>query len=772
MFQLSALAELPTMKRAISILLLLLVVSCRQSPQQYVAKGNTYYDAGQYGDAIINYKKAIQRNPKFGEGYYRLGLAELKTGKGRDAYAALNTASTLLPDRADIKITLADLLLLGYLGDKNRPAALYTQLTRLSDDLIARDPNSYDGFRIKGAIAWTDGRLKEAEEFFQKANVRKPLQPGLILMWVQVLFRDGQSADGERLALELIQAHKEAGPIYDVLYTHYKSQNRLGDAENILRAKVANNLSNISYALELAMFYAATAKRDQITATLQRVLDDPKTFPEARLKVGDFFGALHDWPEALRQYQEGANTNPKERITYLKHIANSWLAQGKADQAAGVVAEILKERPNDDDAKAVNASLLLKTGQPGNVQAAVKDLQDLVKKQPDNALMQFTLGRALLAKGDQDEAFAQFRESLKKRPGYLPSILVLSELSLSKKDYSQALQYADSALAVNPRLTEVRLVRTATLLATQKYSQARAELTALTADVPQNIEVQFQLASLDLVEKKYPQAEARFQQLYEKDRFRALAGLVETYRLQGQLDKALSRLKVELGKAPNTPAIRFLLADTALRASKYDLALQQYQQLQIMLPRSAQVQIRLGTVYQLKGDLSKAIASFEQAQELAPRDPLVAGDLADALRMAGRTEEAMLSYRRLLALDSDNATAMNNLAYALLDTGGAPDEVQKLVERALQKAPRNPNFADTLGMLYLKKNLDDSALQVFIGLTKRFPDNPVFRYHYALTLTHKGQKAKAKTELEVALRKSPPDELRKSIQSSLAKIQQ
>jgi predicted Zn-dependent protease len=131
----------------------------------------------------------------------------------------------------------------------------------------------------------------------------------------------------------------------------------------------------------------------------------------------------------------------------------------------------------------------------------------------------------------------------------------------------------------------------------------------------------------------------------------------------------------------------------------------------------------------------------------------------------------MVAYRRLLTLDPDSTNAMNNLAYTLLDTGGAPDEAQKLVERALEKSPKNPNYADTLGMVYLKKNLDDSALQVFSGLTQRFPDNPVFRYHYALTLTQKGQKAKAKTELEAALSKRPPEELRKSIQSSLAKIQ-
>src|ERR1700686_1764406 len=99
-----------------------IVVSCRQSPQQYVDKGNTFYDAGKYDDAIINYKKAIQRDPKFGEGYYRLGLAELKTDQVRDAFAALSNASTFLPDRTDVKVTFGDFLLLGYFNNKNRPA--------------------------------------------------------------------------------------------------------------------------------------------------------------------------------------------------------------------------------------------------------------------------------------------------------------------------------------------------------------------------------------------------------------------------------------------------------------------------------------------------------------------------------------------------------------------------------------------------------------------------------------------------------------------------
>ena len=292
------------------------------------------------------------------------------------------------------------------------------------------------------------------------------------------------------------------------------------------------------------------------------------------------------------------------------------------------------------------------------------------------------------------------------------------------------------------------------------------------ANLPQNAEVQFQLAALDLAEKKLPQAETRLLQLYDKQKFRALAGLVEVYRAEGHLEKAFSRLNVELGKSPDTIPIHGLMADTLVRAGKYDEALEQYKQMRILGVKSAQLDFQVGTIYQLKGNYDKALESFKTAGDQAPSDPVVAAALANAFRLTNRNTEALVAYRRVLVLDPENANAMNNLAYTLLDTGGSPDEAQKLAEHALQKTPKSPNYADTLGMVYLKKNLDDSALQVFSGLTQRFPDNPVFLYHYALSLRQKGQKAKAKTELEVALRKSPPEDLRKSIQSSLASIQQ
>jgi Flp pilus assembly protein TadD len=229
-------------------------------------------------------------------------------------------------------------------------------------------------------------------------------------------------------------------------------------------------------------------------------------------------------------------------------------------------------------------------------------------------------------------------------------------------------------------------------------------------------------------------------------------------------------LNSELKKFPDSGTVRALLADSALYSRNYDLALEHYQYLLAKGVRSEQLQMRLGVVYELKGNYPQAVASFEMAKSLAPRDAAANIALADALRLAGRDQEAIASYRSALALSPENPKAMNSLAFLLVNGDGKVEEAETLVQRALQKAPQESDYRDTLGLVYLKKNLKDSAVTVFQNLVKKHPDNPLYRYHYGLALFQTGQNARAKAELETALPKKPPENVRKGIETTLAKI--
>jgi predicted Zn-dependent protease len=84
--------------------------------------------------------------------------------------------------------------------------------------------------------------------------------------------------------------------------------------------------------------------------------------------------------------------------------------------------------------------------------------------------------------------------------------------------------------------------------------------------------------------------------------------------------------------------------------------------------------------------------------------------------------------------------------------------------------PGQPNFSDTIGCIYLKKGLSDSALQVFGNLVQKYPKYVTFRYHLGLALVAKGEKGRAKKELDVALSSHPSRQDETAIKQLLNKI--
>src|SRR5579862_430802 len=79
----------------------LLAASCSRDPQvqaqRYVENGNKFFDKGKYKEASIMYRRALQKDLKFGEAYYRLALADIKLAAYGDAVRALRRAVELEP---------------------------------------------------------------------------------------------------------------------------------------------------------------------------------------------------------------------------------------------------------------------------------------------------------------------------------------------------------------------------------------------------------------------------------------------------------------------------------------------------------------------------------------------------------------------------------------------------------------------------------------------------------------------------------------------------
>ena len=127
-------------------------------------------------------------------------------------------------------------------------------------------------------------------------------------------------------------------------------------------------------------------------------------------------------------------------------------------------------------------------------------------------------------------------------------------------------------------------------------------------------------------------------------------------------------------------------------------------------------------------------------------------------------------YDQILKVDPENWVALNNMAYILAEEGKDLDQALTMIQRAKQKQPNEPNISDTMGWIYIKKNLSDPAIQIYRELTAKDGSVSTWHYHLGMALYQRGDKVEAKKALAVALSKNPPMDEAGKIKELLAKI--
>src|SRR5579871_5968353 len=320
---------------SVSVFVVVVGVGCRVTKDAYLTRANKLYESGKYEEAALNYRKAVQKDPAFGEAYYRLGLTAIRLGQAREAYQSLLLAYRYLPDNTEVEEQYARVCLGLYLDDPAHPHLLYSNLVQLSDQMLAKNPKSYEGLVVKGYLASTDRKPQEAIDFLRKALAVDGSNAGVVTQLVKELMDDHQFQAGEALAADLIDRQKTPyAPVYDLLYTAYSSAGRNGDAEKVLVAKVNNNPTKATYVLELAAHFNRLHKGAESSAALDRLLNNPKTFPDAELLVGNYYLGLQDYSEADRYYRAGLSSSPdKAKPAYQKGLVVALAGQGKNEEA-------------------------------------------------------------------------------------------------------------------------------------------------------------------------------------------------------------------------------------------------------------------------------------------------------------------------------------------------------------------------------------------------------------------------------------------------------
>lgn len=750
--------------------LALVITACSATPEEYISRGDRLAAEGDYTAAALNYRKAIQGDPDAAAAYLGLGLAAIELEDPVEAFAALSRAVQLDPGDMEAKARLGGLCISGFLAGQ-APVAWYEVAVNTAEDLLGNDPGSFDGLRLKGYIAFADKRFTESIEFFEAALESRPGDPLVTTNLVQAFFAVGRHEEGERLASELIGRAPDYGEIYDVLYRRYVGSGRLALAQEILERRVEANPAVVEHRIALAMHHARRQDGDAMQAVLRDVEGRAAEFQHPYLHVGDFYAQLGDPETALAKYREGLKAADKDsKLEYEKRIIGSMMALGQTEQALSTMDQAMWEGP-DDDIRAARASLLLNGG-PEELAQAIGEYRNLLRRRPDDLRVRLGLAQALSLSGNLSEAREQFQQILSLTDRMPGAHLGLAQLSLRQNRYEGCVQHARDYLASFPSNMQGRLLHAACQAGAGNLAEASRDLSRLEAAAPNSREVQLQTGLVRLAEGRLQEADQAFTKAHRPGQgdLRPLAGLVESRIRKGDYDQALGLLAREAETSVDEESVRLTLASTAARVGRTDIAIEQYQKLLEIDPKSAGLHLRLGQIYQGTGDKNRALQHLQKAHELQEGDVPAAVALASLLYENNQTGEAVSVLRGNMKAAPGNPLVLNNLAFILAESERDLDEALDLAQLALSSSPGNAAIEDTLGWVYLKRRQVDSALHIFEGIAKKHPDNPVFRYHLGSALLMKGDESRAKAELERALAGAREPKLKAEIKELIAKI--
>jgi tetratricopeptide (TPR) repeat protein len=362
----------------------------------------------------------------------------------------------------------------------------------------------------------------------------------------------------------------------------------------------------------------------------------------------------------------------------------------------------------------------------------------------------------------------------------LPPQIALAELSLQTRHFQAALDYCDQILRAYPKHQGARFLRAIALVNLSKPDEARAELTQLQKESPNSAIAKLAMARLDLLQKRLSEAEKQFAELYKVGQpdLRPLDGLMATYVAENQPAKALALVEKELALAPDKPQLIARLAELDIHAGKFSAARDSYQKMLGKDPNSPYLYRSIGEISSRMGDRDTAIRSFQKAVDLDPKDLRNLIELGSLLLSNGQKQEALAVFRKTLALSPDQPAILNNVAYLIADLNGDYKEALDLARKGLQNptAKADPHLtehlSDTIGFIYWKQHLNDSAIQTFKSVVQKVPDNPTYHLHYANALLTQGDKSGAKAQLELALMSNPAKDEESEIRTLLARIRQ
>jgi tetratricopeptide (TPR) repeat protein len=726
-----------------AVLATVALVACKSDPQakarEHLAKGEEQLANKKLPEAIIEYRRAVQSDPRLGQARLRLAEAYAETGESVNALREFARAAELLPDDNDAQLKAGHYMLL---------AGLYQDVKGLAERMLARTPGNVDA-QILIANALAGGKdMDGAIAAFHKAIEMDPKRAGTYADLGAAEAIRGDTGKAEEAFRKALETDANSLKAHVALANFRWAQGKLPEAEQSLKRALELDPKNVLANRAIASLYTST-RRPELAEPHMKTLAEVAPGLDADYDLADYYvrsGRI----DSARDVLKPLLANNDAFVAASIRLAGVEVQAKKNAEAHRLLEAVLARDPKNVEALVARSKLQLLEGNTVN---ALSGLQTAAEANPRSIDARVTLARTYALRGSLKEAMATYNEALSLDGNNLEARLGLAQLQINNGKAAEAVPLLLKVVEQQPGNLNARLALFQGLMAVGDLPLAERQLAVLQQVSPDSATVQTAAGALAMMKKDQAGARAAYSRALAADprSYQALAGLLTAEMQSKNLGGAKALIDKQLALMPNDPNVLLMGAQT------YE-ALGDNAEMEKLLKKtveadaqSLQAYAMLGKMYYQQGRLDLARRELERYVTTAPLSVPGNTMLATILELQGRKDDAKARYNKVLQIDPRAAVAANNLAWLDANSDGNLDVALQLAQTAKAQLPSRHEVDDTLGWIYYKKGLSSMAVDSFSNSTLRQPDNPIYNYHLALAHHANGNKQEARKALEKAL---------------------
>ena len=458
---------------------------------------------------------------------------------------------------------------------------------------------------------------------------------------------------------------------------------------------------------------------------------------------------------------EGEQISRKLQLFYPKSpepaLAQAYIAQlkGARDEAVIILEQAYRRHPNNEEVAARYISVLIESGQKNKAKDV---LMSAIAAMPQSPYFLLRLARLKSEEKQFKESKNLLDRLLKVAPENIEAWTLAGFIASEEQNFQAAERYFREAYEKQPENDTLARYYVTQLLKLNKFQEARRLLLRLEStsddDGQLDADLIFQLGYVLFQLEEFSEAKKRFVQLVDKasDKSRMYFYAAQCEERLKNLPEALKYYQLITGESEIVKVSQQRIIQIKIEEGKFpevESLLNGYASANLKKPEEDDFKF-LAASHSKMGQFVKAQAYAESGLQKYPQSIDLQYLKAAYLEHTISRIASISALEKLISKHPEHVQSLNHLGYTLGEANQKLEFALSLIQRALQKDPKNGFYLDSLGWLHFKLKHYSEA-EKFLNQALQVENNePVIHEHLGELKMVQGDSAAALKHFETA----------------------